>query len=97
MVFRVSAVGSVAQMAKHHFAQKWSNAVPLRAVEFGVGQVIDLIHPFRNHRQQLVQIAGAGSACSGQVGLATAMFESDHANPRAILAAVALLLQKQSE
>ena len=97
MVFGVSAVGSVAQMAKHHFAQKWSNAVPLRAVEFGVGQVIDLIHPFRNHRQQLVQVARPGAAGAREIGLASAVFKSDHANSRAILATVALLLQEQGE
>ena len=97
MVFGMSAVGAVAQVAEHHFAQERSDTVSLRAVEFGIGQVIDLIHPFRNHRQQLVQIAWSGTASAGEVGLATTMFESDHANSRAILAAVALLLQEQGE
>ena len=36
MVFGMSAVGAVAQVAEHHFAQERSDAVPLRAVEFGV-------------------------------------------------------------
>jgi hypothetical protein len=71
--------------------------VPFRAVEFGIGQVIDLIHAFRNHCQQLVQIARSGTASSGEIRLASAMFESDHANPRTILAAVALLLQEQGK
>ena len=36
MVFGMSAVGAVAQVTEHHFAQERSDAVPLRAVEFGV-------------------------------------------------------------
>ena len=97
MVFGMSAVGAVAQVAEHHFAQERSDTVSFRAVEFGIGQVIDLIHSFRNHRQQLVQVARPGAAGAGEIGLASAVFKSDHANPRAILAAVALLLQEQGE
>ena len=58
MVFGVTTVGAVAQVPKHHFTQKRCNAVPLCAVEFGVREIVDLIHSFRNHRQQLVQVAG---------------------------------------
>ena len=36
MVFGMSTVGAVTQVAKHHFTQKRCDAVPLRAVEFGV-------------------------------------------------------------
>ena len=97
MVFGVTTVGAVAQVPKHHFTQKRCNAVPLCAVEFGVREIVDLIHSFRNHRQQLVQVARAGPSGSGEIGLASPVFKSDHANPRPILATVALLLQKQGE
>ena len=97
MVFGVTTVGAVAQVPKHHFTQKRCNAVPLCAVEFGVREIVDLIHSFRNHRQQLVQVAGAGPSGSSEIGLSSPVFKSDHPNPRPILATVALLLQEQGE
>ena len=54
MIFRVSAVGAVSQMAQHHLTKKWSYLVTLWSVKFCVRQFIDLIHAFRDDGQQLI-------------------------------------------
>ena len=73
-------------------------AVEALAYYLGRARCALYMQQYKGVSANAVRVLSSDPYCAeAMVLLATAMFESDHANPRAILAAVALLLQKQSE